>query len=123
MDQERICPNCGNGFVPGGRGLGKRFCNQACTRAFHNRSKGEGAVAIQLVKAWIETRHAPAGSREAGICRDARRELTQLARTLIAADRQAGRPPTADYVESLLAETRYMDRRRSRSCATVSAGS
>lgn len=74
--EERICPNCGDGFTPGGRGLGKKFCSTGCTKAFHNRANGEGAAVIQLVKAWIETRHAEKGTPDAAVCREARRELT-----------------------------------------------
>jgi hypothetical protein len=110
--QEIICPNCGDGFEPGGRGLGKRFCSSSCRRLFHNRSKGEGAVIAALVKAWVETRHAEHGSVKAKVCRDARRELTEIASLLIKRDRAAGRPPAHLYVGSLLAESRYLDRAR-----------
>jgi hypothetical protein len=110
--EEIICPNCGDGFRPGGRGLGKRFCSASCRRLFHNRSKGEGAVVAALVKAWVETRHAKQGSAKAKVCREARRELTEIASVLIQRDRDAGRPPAHLYVGSLLEESRYIDRAR-----------
>jgi hypothetical protein len=110
--QERICPNCGDGFTPGGRGLGKRFCSPGCTKAFHNRANGEGAAIVHLVKAWIGARHAPKGSAEAALCRKARGELTEIATLLVQRDRAQGRPPATAYVAELLAETRYIDRTR-----------
>lgn len=109
---EIICPNCGDGFTPGGRGLGKRFCSPSCRRLFHNRAKGEGAVVSALVKAWVETRHAERGSEAAKVCREARRELTEIAAILIDRDRAAGRPPAHKYVQSLLEDSRYIDRAR-----------
>lgn len=111
MTEERFCPNCGDGFASRGRGVVKRFCSPGCKKQFHNRANGEGAAAIQLVKAWIETRHAKAGTPEADICRKARSELTQLARLLIEADRAAGRPPANKYVADLLKVDRTIDRR------------
>lgn len=109
---EIICPNCGDGFTPGGRGLGKRFCSASCRHKFHNREKADGAVISSLVKAWIETRHAEHGTPASDICKEARRELTAIAAKLIERDRAAGRPPASTYVQSLLAETRYIDRTR-----------
>lgn len=81
--------------------MGKRFCTDDCREKFHARAKGEGAAAIKLVKAWVGTRHAPPGTREAEICRTARRELTQLAEVLIQRDRVNGRAPASDYIAAL----------------------
>lgn len=65
------------------------------------RPESEGAAAIKLVKAWVGTRHAATGTREADICRTARRELTQLAEILIRRDRDMGRAPASDYIAAL----------------------
>lgn len=108
----RVCPNCGNGFAAGGRGLGKTFCSKDCRMAFNNRAKAEGAVMSALVKCWLANRHAKPGSREAELCRQARAELTEIGRMFIDADEQAGRPPVTDYVETLLRDTLYIDRCR-----------
>ena len=108
----RSCPNCGDSFPAGGRGLGKRFCGKPCREAFANRSKAEGAVMAALVKCWVQNRHAKPGSREADLCRRARSELTEMARMFLDADQEAGRPPVADYVEQLLGDTLYIDRSR-----------
>lgn len=106
------CPNCGEGFPAGGRGLGKRFCGSKCRMEFNNRAKAEGAVVIALVKCWLDNRHAKSESREADLCRRARAELTEIGRAFLEADKEAGRPPVADYVEELLRDTLYMDRTR-----------
>jgi hypothetical protein len=109
----KICPNCGDEFPQGGRGLGKRFCSSSCRTAFANRQKAEGAVMASLVKCWLANRHAKPGSREAELCRKARAELTEIGRMFIDADEEAGRPPVADYVEALFSDdTLYIDRSR-----------
>lgn len=108
----RVCPNCGTNFPAGGRGLGKTFCSKPCRVTFANRQKAEGAVMASLVKCWLGNRHAKPGTREAELCRRARAELTEIGRMFIDADADAGRPPVADYVESLLADTLYIDRCR-----------
>lgn len=105
---ERNCPNCGDGFTP--KRADQRFCTRNCTRSFHNRALSEGMSAIKLVKAWIETRHAKKGTREYELCRTARRELTQLAELLIARDKAMGRPPAHEYVAGRVTEgVYYMD--------------
>lgn len=110
--QSRVCPNCGVAFPAGGRGLGKTFCSKDCRVEFGNRSAAEGKVMAALVKCWLGNRHAKPGSREAELCRRARAELTEIGRTFIEADEEAGRPPICDYVETLLRDTIYMDRTR-----------
>lgn len=110
--EERRCPQCGR-FVKGsGRGRGKVFCAACCRTRFNNRSKAEGAVMVALVKCWHENRHAKSGTREAELCRRARTELSEITRTLLERDAEAGRPPIADYVEVLLDGTLYADRSR-----------
>ena len=108
-----LCPNCGSPFEKGGRGLGKVFCKSECRVDFDQRRKAEGGPMAPLVKAWIATRHAPAGSREAEICAYARRELTEMARILNEEDAEAGRPDAVLYVEALMrTQTLFVDRRR-----------
>lgn len=111
--QQRSCPNCGGHFAAGGRGLGKTFCSSDCRMAFNNRAKAEGSVIIALAKCWTQNRHAKPGTREAELCRQSRSELTEILRMMLDADEEAGRPPVADYVETLFASgTLYVDRTR-----------
>jgi endogenous inhibitor of DNA gyrase (YacG/DUF329 family) len=111
-EEMRVCPNCAARFAAGGRGLGKTFCSKTCRVAFGNRAAAEGKVMAALVKCWLANRHAKPDSREADLCRRARAELTEIGRAFIEADEDAGRPPVADYVETLLRDTLYMDRTR-----------
>jgi endogenous inhibitor of DNA gyrase (YacG/DUF329 family) len=109
----RLCPNCGDPVPAGGRGLGRTFCSKDCRVAFNNRAKAEGAVIVALAKCWTDNRHAKPGSREAELCRWARSELTETLRMMLDADKDAGRPPVADYVETLRdSGTLYCDRTR-----------
>ena len=98
----RLCPGCGASFAPGGRGLGKQFCTDSCRQSFHRRMKAEGGPLTALVKAAIATRHAKAGTREAEICRFARRELTAIAQHLNDLDAASGRACALRYVETLM---------------------
>jgi hypothetical protein len=108
----KVCPNCGEDVPPGGTGLGRTFCSAACRRAFNNRTKAEGAVMASLVKAWVLNRHAKPGTREAEVCSNARRELTEIARIFLDNDEAAGRPPITAYVGEMLETGRYIDRTR-----------
>lgn len=99
---QRLCPACGADFAPGGRGLGKQFCTDGCRRSFHARMKAEGGPLAALVKAAIATRHAKSGTREAEICRFARREMTAIAQHLNERDNAAGRASALRYVETLM---------------------
>lgn len=111
--QQRVCPNCSATFAAGGRGLGKTFCSKDCRVDFNNRAKAEGAVVIALAKCWTQNRHAKPGTREAELCRQSRSELTEILRMMLDADEEAGRPPVADYVETLFnSGTLYVDRTR-----------
>ena len=108
---QTLCAACGAAFEGAGRGLGKIFCTDPCRRAFHARMKGEGGTLAALVKAWAATRHAKAGTREAEICRYARRELTAIAQRHNAGDSQAGRASAVAYVGALMdAGTLWADR-------------
>lgn len=98
----KLCPACGADFEPGGRGLGKQFCTDGCRRSFHGRMKAEGGPLAALVKAWAATRHAKAGTREAEICRFARREMTAIAQHLNDRDTASGRASALRYVETLM---------------------
>lgn len=112
------CPNCGNDVEAGGRGRGRVFCpategRKACRELFANRAKSQGAPLLPLVLAWTETRHAKPGSREAEICKKARAEITAIARQFLDEAKAEGRPPAADYAETLFRSgERYMDRTR-----------
>lgn len=109
----RVCPGCGAEFAPGGRGMGKVFCEDKCRTGFANRMKAEGGPLAAFIKAWTMTRHAKAGTREAEICRYARTQITQISSYLNDKDREAGRPPALDYVETLMQSgSNYMDRIR-----------
>lgn len=109
----KACPSCAAKFAPGGRGLGKQFCSDACRTGFHARMKAEGAPVAALVKAWNATRHAKPGTREADICRFARSELTAIASHFNDRDEAAGRASAVDYVESLMQSgTIWADRLR-----------
>jgi endogenous inhibitor of DNA gyrase (YacG/DUF329 family) len=108
----KVCPNCGGTVEAGGRGMGRTFCTKDCRVAFNNRMKAEGAVMAALVKGWVLNRHAKPETMEAEVCAMARRELTQIARHFIDADKAAGRPPVTDFVAQLLQDTQYADRAR-----------
>lgn len=96
-----ICPGCGCEFVPGGRGNGKSFCSDACRKAFHAIHRTQGFALAPLVKAWNKTRHAKPGTREAEICRFARREISKIARSLLDQDEAEDRDVVA-YVGLLM---------------------
>jgi len=107
------CPNCGDTVEAGGRGRGRTFCRTRCRELFAARAKSEGAPLLAYVLASVETRHAKPGTREAEICRQARSEMTAIARDILNRRKADGMPPAADYVETLLATgERYMDRTR-----------
>lgn len=94
--------------------MGKSFCSDPCRRRFHNLHVASGNVIAPLVKAWHATRHAKAGTREAAICTFARNQLTQIARTLLDEDKEAGRDVVA-YVGTLMDRgTLWVDRRAPR---------
>jgi hypothetical protein len=92
--------------------MGKKFCSDACRKALHSVHISQGVPLAALVKAWHATRHAKPGSREAEICRFARGQITEMARTFLDEDEEAGRNVVA-YVESLMdSGTLWCDRRR-----------
>ncbi len=108
-----LCPNCGNEVEPGGRGLGRIFCQAKCRLEFNARMKARGAVLAPYIQAQTQTRHAKAGSTAAAVCAYARSEITQIGAIFNDEDREAGRPPASAYVEAMMRSgTRYIDRRR-----------
>lgn len=107
------CPNCGDTVEAGGRGRGRTFCRPRCRELFAARSKSEGAPVLLPFLTWMETRHAKPGTPEAELCREARREATAIARTLLEERAAAGMPPAREYFATLIASgERFMDRRR-----------
>lgn len=93
MCQPRTCPECATTFTP--RREHGRFCQPACAKAWNNRNVAQGGPMVQLVKAWLQTRHAKPGTREADICRYARAELTRLGRQYLDDDAAHDRDPLA----------------------------
>ncbi len=105
------CPNCGNAVEPGGRGLGRIFCQPKCQQAYNARNKARGAILAPLATAAAQTRHAKPGTRQAAVSTYARAELTSIAAHFNEQDREAGRPPAWEYIEAMMKSgTRYMDR-------------
>lgn len=110
--ETRTCPGCGGCFPAGGRGMGKSFCSDKCRLAFHAIHRSEGFPLAPMVKAWHATRHAKPGTREAEICKFARNQLTQMARTFLDEDEESGRDVVA-YVGGLMESgSLWCDRRR-----------
>jgi len=92
--------------------MGKSFCSDQCRTRFHAVHRSEGFALAALVKAWHATRHAKPGTREAEICTFARNQLTQIARTFLDEDEEAGRDVVA-YVGGIMdSGIHWCDRRR-----------
>jgi molybdenum-dependent DNA-binding transcriptional regulator ModE len=89
-----------------------QFCSTHHQGAWNNRQKAEGAAIVAMVKAAMAGRgggHTPGHP----IGRVAMREMTQIARQLNDADREAGRMSALDYAAILMADgSRHFDRRR-----------
>ena len=66
-----------------------------------------------LLRCWLQHRRAVKDSREAELCLRALRELTQIGREFELRDREAGRPPIADYAEELMRDM-HIDRAQRR---------
>jgi len=106
---DAVCADCGGSFQT--RRQNARFCCPAHQQAFSNRMATRGKVLAPYVMAWIAGR----GGGHAGthpVAGPAMREITAIARGFIDEDKAAGRPSTIGYVESLLAEGLYIDRKR-----------
>ena len=106
------CPGCGAPFAPGGRGQGKRFCSDTCRRRFHAATVSDGQVLAPLVQAWIKTRHAKPGTRNAEICRYARQQIAEIAGLQLERHEELGRDPVAFVAAMMDSGTRYIDRTR-----------
>lgn len=111
---EGRCAYCGQSFLS--NRFRKRFCNVAadhdCPKAFARLMEKRGKVILPFVMAWLEGK----GGGHSGVhpvAAQAMRELTSIGRIFLDEDKTAGRPPMIPYVESLLAEGLYIDRRRS----------
>lgn len=98
----KACPNCGDQVAPGGRGMGRTFCDADCRQAHNARTKARGAVIAPLAMAWMLTRHAKPGTTEWLTCKDARREVTAMCKIFNEEDAAAGRPPADEYARTLL---------------------
>lgn len=106
----RNCPECQTAFTPK-RDHG-RFCQPSCGKAWNNRHTAKGGPLAQLVKAWLATRHAKPGTRDAEICRYARAELTRMGRDLLDDDTAHDRDVT-DVVGAMMdAGESYADRQQ-----------
>lgn len=107
---EQSCANCGATFSTPRHNA--RFCPATkCSRQFRRRMEDRGRALAPFVMAWIEGR----GGGHAGthpVAGPAMKEITAIAREFIDQDREEGRPSTIAYVESLLAESLYIDRKR-----------
>jgi hypothetical protein len=106
---EALCAECGVSFTSPRDNA--RFCSAAHQRAFQNRMAARGKVLAPFVLAWIAGR----GGGHAGthpVAGPSMREITAIARDFIDEDKAAGRPSAIGYVESLLAESLYCDRKR-----------
>lgn len=109
--ENRSCLRCTAEFEP--KRDWSNFCSPACRLAFHNRMNAEGSVLGPLVKAWTATRHAKEGTEEAKICAWARQQVTEIARTFLDEDEEAGRGSAVDYVrKQMKSGFLYVDRRR-----------
>ncbi len=105
---ERSCAECGASFSNARKAA---FCSPAHHRQFNNRRAARGAVVLPFLMAWIEGK----GGGHSGVnpvSAKAMRELTQIVRTWIDEDRNAGRPSLIPYVDALMQDTLYIDRRR-----------
>ena len=102
-----LCPTCGSPFSRWGRGGQRNFCSPTCRQDFAARAKVEGALIVQLAKAW----RAERGGGEVG--KAAFQELCTVLDMLNARDREAGRPPVTQYVRRALLQGRTIDRLRS----------
>lgn len=105
---ERACAECGAIFASTRKAT---FCNREHAARFNNRRIERGRVIVPYVMAWIDGK----GGGHSGvnpIAAKAMRELTAITRTWIDEDRAAGRPSMLPYVDALMADTLYVDRRR-----------
>lgn len=105
------CAECGATFAT--TRSNARFCTKEHRVAFARRSEKEGALVIAFVKAWI----AGKGGGHRGshpVVGPCMTEITSIVRDLLERDREAGRPSPIGYAESLLAESKYIDRKPKR---------
>jgi len=104
-----VCADCGEAFTT--TRSDARFCSTAHKTRFANRMTARGKVLAPYVMAWIAGR----GGGHAGthpVAGPAMREITSITRGFIDEDKEAGRPSAIGYVEGLLANGLYIDRKR-----------
>lgn len=110
------CAECGATFET--TRSNARFCSTAHRVEFGRRAAKEGALVIAFVKAWI----AGKGGGHRGshpVVGPCMTEITSIVRSLLEADAKAvpPRPSPIGYAESLLAESKYIDRKPKRRAA------
>ena len=104
------CAECGTAFETTRKA---RFCCDDHKAEYRKRLAIRGKVLTPYVLAWIEGRGGGhAGTHPVG--GPSMREITSIARSFIDEDRKKGRPSAIPYVERLLAEGLYIDRRSTR---------
>lgn len=105
---ERACAECGAIFSNARKAA---FCSPEHHRRFNNRRLSRGAIILPFAMAWIEGK----GGGHSGVnpvSAAAMRELTSIIRGWIDEDRQAGRPSLIPYVDALMRDTLYIDRKK-----------
>ena len=108
------CPECGAPIAPrpaGKRGQAPTFCCTAHQTAFQQRQFQQGRAIIALAKAWRSSRNRKE-DRETGAA--ALSEMSAILDSFNFDDAKAGRPRPAEYAAHLLANGRFIDRRRAK---------
>lgn len=103
----RVCPFCGGPVErKSARGPMPSYCSPECQKGINNASLSDGAAIIKLAKAWRE-------SRGQGIGAACFNQMVSALDTMLAADREAGRP-SALYAGAVMlnADGQYFDRKR-----------
>lgn len=103
----QVCPYCGGQVErKNARGPSPSYCSPECQKAMSNASLSDGAAIIKLAKAWRE-------SRGQGIGAACFNQMVSALDTMLAADREAGRP-SALYAGAVMlnADGQYFDRKR-----------
>ncbi len=110
MCNQRTCPECTTSFSP--KREHGRFCQPSCAKTWNNRHTAKGGPLALLVKAWLATRHAKPGTRDAEIRRYAMAELTRMGRDLLDDDMAHDRD-VCDVVGAMMdAGEQYTDRQQ-----------
>lgn len=113
-DMTKQCPECGAPIAPrpaGKRGQVSTFCCTAHQTAFQQRQFQQGRAIIALAKAWRASRNRKE-DREIGAA--ALTEMYAIIDSFNSEDIKAGRPRCTEYAARLLANGRFIDRRRTK---------